>query len=124
MAVLQKTTTPEQVAEAFVGQLLSEHGKESQARRVAAWAGLIALGIERLTGKTWQAGPAAEFAFDYYDRRFAARFESGPGRRGAVTIMEIPGDGHPIKLATIASLREAEEFYLHGYQTVHEFVSK
>jgi hypothetical protein len=110
--------TSEQIADYFVNYLFAQYPDNRHVRRVAAWVGLIVLGIEKLKGQKY-IPRSRQLRFDYSGRSFKAKFNHRAGSRGGISrggidIIEIvAGRGAPegATICSITNLAEAAAFY-------------
>lgn len=114
----------ELVANHFVNYIFDEFGGARHVRRVASWIGLILLGIERIGGQSWRVPRTRQLWFAYAGRTFKARYNHKAGPRGGIEIIEVlPGPGAPEgkTVATISSLKDAQDFYSNAPQVFQKF---
>ena len=104
----------ERLATYFVDYLYGEYRGSRHVRRVAAWVGLIVLGIERLAGHNWRIPRDRQLRFDCAGSSYKAKYNHLAGRRGGIDIVEVlQGRGAPEgkTVTSIRSLTEAQRFY-------------
>jgi hypothetical protein len=104
----------ERMSEHFVNYLFEEYeGGQRHVRRISAWLGLLALGIEKIK-VTWRPSRAKQMIFEVDEKRYKVRYKHSIKPKGGLQIVEIAKtQGAPdIRVAwQIASLRDAENFY-------------
>lgn len=113
MSKLQGTSA-DRIADYFVTYLFNQYTGSRHVRRVAAWIGLIVLGIQRSTGTNWKVSRTRQLQFEFHSQTFKIRYNHQIGNRGGLEIVEVlPGRGSPEgkTLASITDLDEAEKFY-------------
>jgi hypothetical protein len=106
----------ERLATAFVDYLYDEYQGSRHIRRVAAWLGLLVLGVEKIKSGEWHIPRVRQLAFDVGDRRYKMRYDHHAGPRGGIEIVEIGKTQGAPEIAVakiISSLADAEAFYLH-----------
>ena len=104
----------DRVAEYFVSYLFNDFSGSGHVRRVAAWAGLIILGIERAVGGDWNISHTRQLWFTCGDRTFKAKYNHALRPAGGIEIVEvIPEQGNPDgdSVVKLRDLHEAEDFY-------------
>lgn len=104
---------PEAIADYFVDYLFAEYPDNRHVRRVASWVGLIALGINKLTGIRF-VPRARQLPFDYHGRSFKAEYNHKAGPFGGIDIVEIVADNGSPEGRTVHSIRNlaaAAAFY-------------
>src|ERR1017187_9483761 len=122
----------EQVASYFVSYLFKNYPTNKHVRRVAAWIGFIVCGIGRIVGATWHIPKVRQLQFDYAGHQFKAKFNHKIGKgkaldRGGIEIVEVfPGRGSPEGevVISIATLREAEDFYNRGRHVLDDWLAE
>jgi hypothetical protein len=117
----------ELLADHFVNYLFSEYQGTRHVRRVAAWVGLIVLGIQRASGNQWRIPRNRQLMFEYRGRTFKAKYNHGAGPRGGVDVVEVlAGRGSPEggTVTSITNLRQAEEFYNNAPMLLQDFISQ
>jgi hypothetical protein len=117
----------ELLADHFVNYLFDEYHGSRHVRRVASWVGLIVLGIQRVAGNDWKIPRNRQLSFEFQGRSFKAKFNHRRGTRGGIDVLEIlPGRGSPEgkTVTTVASLREAEDFYNRAPLILQQFISQ
>ena len=103
----------ERLTDHFINYLFDEYKGSRHVRRVAAWLGLLVLGIEKIASAR-RPSNARQFIFEVGDRRIKVRYNHQAGRRGGIEFVEVGRErGSPeIRvLREITTLAEAEEFY-------------
>jgi hypothetical protein len=113
MATLRGVSA-ETLANHFVNYLFDEYKGSRHVRRVASWVGLIVLGIEKLQNPDWKVPRKRQMQFTYQGKSYKAKYAHDAGPRGGIRIIEVlPGPGSPEgkTIASIANLKEAEDFY-------------
>jgi hypothetical protein len=116
----------ELLADHFVNYLFEEYRGTRHVRRVASWVGLVVLGIQRAAGDDWRVPRNRQLRFGFHGRSFKAKYNHGTGTRGGIEIVEVlDGRGSPEgrSVASIANLREAEDFYNRAPVILQTFVS-
>lgn len=115
----------DRMADYFVNYLFDEYKGTRHVRRVAAWVGLIVLGIGRVADRDWKVPRSRQLEFVYRSRRFKAKYDHRVGARGGIRVVEVlPGRGSPEgdTVLEIASLRDAGSFYAEVRETLDEFI--
>ena len=106
-------TKPEAVADYLVDYLFAEYPDSRHVRRVASWVGLIALGINKLTGILF-VPRAHQLPFDYHGRSFKVEYNHKAGPFGGIDIVEIVAGKRSPEEQTVYSIRnlaDAAAFY-------------
>lgn len=121
--------SPDRVAEHFVQYLFEEYRGSRHVRRVAAWVGLILLGIRKLRVRDWWVPRQRQLEFAYKGARFKGRYnhKAGGRRGGGIEIVHVlPGRGSPEgrPVAVMTTLEEAEKFYRRAPAVFKRFVRK
>ena len=104
----------ERLLDHFANYLFDHFQRNRHVRRVAPWLGLIALGIERVSGTAWKVPRERQLRFEHDGRSFKVKFNHRAGPRGGIDIIEIlPGRGSMpgTTVVSITNLGEAEQFY-------------
>ena len=113
MARLQRAPV-DRVAAHFVDYLFEVYRGSRHVRRVAAWVGLLVLGIDSLAQSEWRVPRRRQLVFAYRNAQYKAKYSHQAGPRGGVDIVQLgPGRGMP-ELETVRSIRslaDAERFY-------------
>jgi hypothetical protein len=89
--------TSERIADHFVDYLFEQYSDSLHVRRVASWAGLIVLGIEKVASARY-VPRARQLRFDYNHQTYKTTFNhhAGGSQRGGIDIIEIlPSIGWP-----------------------------
>lgn len=121
--------SPDRVAEYLVGYMFKEYGGSRHVRRVAAWIGLILLGLRRAKTRDWEVPRVRQLNFTYRGATFKARYNHKAGGRpgGGIEIVHVlPGRGSPEgrPVATMTTLEEAEDFYRRAPAVFKKFIRK
>jgi hypothetical protein len=111
-----KDQSADRLAEYFVEYLFKHYGGSRHVRRVAAWIGLVILGIQRGAGKNWHIQRSRQLWFHHGNRIFKVKYDHHVGGKagGGIEIVEVlPGKGSPEgeSVAQMRDLAEAEQFY-------------
>lgn len=104
----------ERLATHFVDYLYEEYRGSRHVRRVAAWVGLIVLGIERLAGHNWRIPRNRQLRFDCSGSSYKAKYNHRAGPRGGIDIVEVlqgRGAREGRTVSSIRSLADAQRFY-------------
>jgi hypothetical protein len=104
----------ERVASHFIDYLFDDYQGSRHVRRVAAWVGLLVLGIDNLARAKWKVPRQRQLEFSYRGARYKAKYNHKAGPRGGVDIVQVlPGRGSPegATVRSMRSLRDAERFY-------------
>ena len=109
--------SPERKIEGIVTHLLENYRDIRHVRRVVSWLGLVALGLEKVTGPHWWPSSARRSVyFRHQDRTYKVKFDHSHGRYGGLVFVELSGRStrSPERATVLAinSLEEAEAFYL------------
>jgi hypothetical protein len=105
--------SPDRVAAYFVAYLFKQYGGSQHVRRVAAWIGLIVLGLKRL-GVSWWLHKQRQLFFEHNGHRYKVKYNHQAGPRGGVEIIEVrpsPGSPEVRTVETLTRLSEVERFY-------------
>lgn len=116
----------EQLSNHFVKYLYEQYRGNRHVRRVAAWVGLIVLGIQRVAGEDWKVPRNRQLRFEYQGRAFKVKYNHKVGKRGGIEVLEVlPGQGSPEgkQVAAIANLSEAEDFYNLAPKVIQRFIA-
>lgn len=70
----------EKLADHFVNYLFEEYQGSRHVRRVASWAGLIILGIEKLSDGNWKIPRNRQIRFDYKGKSFKTKYNHATGQ--------------------------------------------
>lgn len=104
----------ERMAEHFVNYLFEGYaGNARHVRRVAAWLGLLALGIDKIKDN-WHGSNSRQLIFEKDGQKYKVRYNHRVRPNGGIEIVEVaPGRGSPdaAVVLQIASLYEAARFY-------------
>jgi hypothetical protein len=112
--VVGQDFSADRMATAFVDYLYDQYQGSHHVRRVASWLGLLVLGVERIKDE-WHIPRVRQLIFDVGTRRYKMKYDHHAGPRGGIQIVEIgktPGSPEIAVVRTIASLEDAEAFYL------------
>src|SRR5579862_1225619 len=115
----------DRIAEYFVKYLFKDFRGTSHVRRVAAWVGLIVLGIQRGAGHDWYISHRRQLWFSYAARTFKVKYNHRVEPQGGIEIVEVlPEQGSPEgdSVTTVKDLAEAERFYNEAPVIFREFV--
>ncbi len=115
----------ERLADHFVSYLFEEYHGTRHVRRIAAWVGLIVLGIQRAAGRDWAIPRNRQLQFSFGGRKFKAKYNHQTGPRGGIEIVEVlPGRGAPEGgvVVSIHNLDDAENFYNQAPTLIQDFV--
>jgi hypothetical protein len=104
----------ERMAEHFVNYLFEGYaGNARHVRRVAAWLGLLALGIDKIKDN-WYGSNSRQLIFEKDGQKYKVRYNHGIKPNGGIEIVEVTsGRGSPdgAVVLQIASLYESARFY-------------
>ena len=117
----------ELLADHFVNYLFDEYRGSRHVRRVAAWVGLIVLGIQRIAANQWKIPRNRQLTFEFENRTFKAKYNHQAGARGGIDVIEVlEGRGAPEgdTVTSITNLHEAEQFYNNAAQLLGNFISR
>jgi len=101
------------MADAFVNYLYDNYRGARHVRRVAAWFGLIVMGIAKVK-EEWRIPSSRQLMFDTKGRRYKVKYNHRLKPRGGIEIVEISKDRRPTEIGRVASftnLLEAAKFY-------------
>jgi hypothetical protein len=114
----------ERLANHFVSYLFEDYQGSRHVRRIAAWVGLIVLGIERAAGQDWGIPRSRQLHFSFANRKFKAKYNHQAGPRGGIDIVEVlAGRGAPEgnTVISIQNLADAEDFYNRAPSVLQSF---